>query len=85
MAEPRTRYSDPFPGIYKICFRGRVDARWVSEFDRLTLNRHGEDSCLTGVIIDQAELYGLLRRTRDLGLPLISVLRIATPGEGEKS
>lgn len=81
MSERSTRQSDTFPGIYEICFRGRIDTHWVSEFDRLTLIRRGDDSCLTGVIIDQAELYGLLRRTRDLGLPLISVLRIATPGE----
>ncbi len=62
------------PGWYEIRIQGHLDARWAAWFDGLTLT-HGSDgsTILRGPVVDQAALYGLLQKTRDLGLPLISV------------
>ncbi len=60
--------------VYEICLKGHLDARWADWFEGLTitLTEHG-DTLLTGPVIDQAALYGLLKKVRDLGLPLLSV------------
>lgn len=62
------------PLCYAIRLRGHLDARWADWFDGLhiTLEEDG-DTLLTGPIMDQAALHGLLKKVRDLGLPLISV------------
>jgi hypothetical protein len=62
------------PGRYEIRLKGHLDARWAAWFDGLTLS-HGTDgtTLLHGPVADQAALHGLLQKTRDLGLPLISV------------
>jgi hypothetical protein len=66
---------------YEIRIGGHLDDRWVQWFDGLGLV-HGIDG--TTVIrcpaMDQAALHGLLRRVRDVGLPLVSVTRV-DPGE----
>jgi hypothetical protein len=65
------------PGWYEIRLKGHLDNRWASWFEGLTITR--EDSghtLLTGPVIDQAALHGLLRRVRDLGLPLLSVMQV---------
>ena len=63
--------------IYQFRIKGHLDAQWAEWFDGLTitLEENGE-SCLTGPVIDQAALFGFLKKVRDLGLPLISVMRI---------
>jgi hypothetical protein len=65
------------PGQYEIRLQGHLDARWAAWFDGLTLI-HGTDgtTLLRGAVADQAALHGLLQKTRDLGLPLISVERV---------
>ena len=62
------------PGRYEIRLKGHLDARWAAWFDGLTI-AHGSDgtTLIHGPVADQAALYGLLQKTRDLGLPLISV------------
>jgi hypothetical protein len=63
------------PGWYEIRIKGHLDSRWAAWFDGLTLT-HGSDGTTTtihGPVADQAALYGLLQKTRDLGLALISV------------
>lgn len=62
--------------VYQICVLGHLDARWLSRFAglHLTLTPAGE-TILTGPIVDQAALFGLLNQIRDLGLDLISVQR----------
>ncbi len=62
------------PGRYEIRVRGHLDTRWAAWFDGLTLT-HGSDgtTIIDGPVADQAALYGLLQKTRDLGLPLLSV------------
>jgi hypothetical protein len=66
------------PGRYEIRVRGHLDARRAAWFDglSLTLERDGT-SVLRGSVPDQAALYGLLTKVRDLGLPLIAVTPIA--------
>lgn len=62
---------------YQIRLQGHLGRQWATWFEGLTitLNESGE-TVLTGPLIDQAALYGLLRKVRDVGLPLLSVTRI---------
>ena len=65
------------PGLYEIRIKGHLDNRWASWFDGLSITREDNgETRLTGPVVDQAALHGLLRRVRDLALPLISVNRI---------
>ena len=67
------------PALYEIRVRGHLDDRWAARFDGLTLTREGSgDTLLIGPVVDQAALYGLLRKVRDMGVPLISVTLIGT-------
>jgi hypothetical protein len=62
------------PMIYQIRIKGHLGRHWANWFEELsiTLEDNG-DTLLTGPVVDQAALFGLLRKVRDLGLPLISV------------
>jgi hypothetical protein len=65
------------PGRYEISIQGRLDERWESWFDGMTLTSDtAGTSVLRGRVVDQAALHGVLSRLRDLGLPLVSVRRI---------
>ncbi len=65
------------PGLYKIRLKGHLDERWAERFEGLTLSHDGNGTTiLVGQVVDQAALYGLLRKVRDLGLPLLSVVHI---------
>ncbi|HQY92903.1 MAG: hypothetical protein WAU00_15440 [Caldilinea sp.] len=65
------------PEIYEIRVQGHLDERWAAQFEGLTLTREADGAtCLTGPVVDQAALYGLLRTVRDLGLTLISVSNV---------
>lgn len=69
----------PETPIYEIRVGGHLSDEWVNWFEGLTITLEDNgNTLLTGRIVDQAELYGVLRRIRDLGLPLISVNRIET-------
>ena len=62
------------PGWYEIRFQGRLEERWASWFDGMSVvPEAGGITVLRGPVVDQAALHGLLARLRDLGLPLISV------------
>ena len=78
------QHDDPQqPGWYEIRLRGHLDARWAAWFDGMTLTREGDGTtCIHGPVADQAALHGLLRRVRDLGLPLLSVTRLE-PGQAD--
>jgi hypothetical protein len=61
-------------GRYEIRFKGHLDSRWATWFDGLTLTQESDGTTtIQGPIVDQAALYGVLQKIRDLGLPLISV------------
>jgi hypothetical protein len=65
------------PGQYEIRLKGHLDARWADWFAGLTITwEDNGETQLTGPVADQAALHGLLRKVRDLGLPLLSVLRV---------
>jgi hypothetical protein len=61
------------PTNYRITVRGRLTQHLGSAFERLTLEPGPEQTVLVGEIRDQAHLYGVLDRVRDLGLELVSV------------
>ncbi len=78
MNETDTATSDyEKPGLYEIRIKGHLDNRWADWFDGLTITREDNgDTLLTGPVVDQAALHGLLRKVRDLGLPLVAVMHI---------
>ena len=71
------------PPVYQIRIQGQLGHEWTDWFGGLTirLTDTGE-TLLTGPVVDQAALHGLLRKVRDLGVPLLSVNRVK-PGEAE--
>ncbi len=65
------------PTIYQIRIGSQLGEQWTEWFDQMTLTQADNgDTLLTGPVVDQAALHGLLRRVRDLGLPLISVIQV---------
>jgi hypothetical protein len=67
------------PGRYEIRLRGHLDSRWAAWFDGLSLsNENDGTTVIGGPVADQAALHGLIQKTRDLGLPLISVTFVET-------
>jgi hypothetical protein len=73
--------------FYEIRLKGHLDAQWVTWFDGLniTLEEDG-NTLLSGPVADQAALHGLLRKVRDLGMPLVSVVPVQSnrSEQGEK-
>jgi hypothetical protein len=63
--------------IYEIRVQGRLDQRWSTWFDGLTISYEGEDiTVLRGSLLDEAALHGALIKVRDLALPLLAVSRV---------
>ncbi|MBK7897852.1 MAG: hypothetical protein IPJ90_23805 [Anaerolineaceae bacterium] len=75
MSDRRTSTTDPdAPRIYQIRLEGHLSQQWTGWFDGLAITQTAEgDTLLTGPVIDQAALHGVLKKVRDLGLTLISV------------
>jgi hypothetical protein len=63
--------------VYQIRIKGHLGQQWMDWFDGLTitLEDNGE-TLLTGPVADQAALHGLLKKVRDLGIPLVSINRV---------
>jgi hypothetical protein len=62
---------------YEIRLGGRLDPRWAAWFDGMTLIPADDGSTvLTGAVLDQAALHGVLGKVRDLGLPLLAVTQL---------
>ena len=62
------------PGLYEIRIKGHLDDRWADWFEGLTITLEDNgNTLLTGPVIDQAALHGLLKKVRNLGMPLVSV------------
>ena len=72
------------PGIYEIRLKGHLDDKWADWFEGLTITQEDNgETLLRGPVVDQAALHGVLRKVRDLGLPLLSVMRIdPKPADG---
>ena len=65
------------PGLYEIRLKGHLDARWADQFENMSFTHTSDGTTiLTGPLVDQAALYGVLRKVRDLGLLLVSVNQI---------
>lgn len=69
------------PGYYEIRIMGHLDDRWTDWFEGMTITLETDgETRLTGTVVDQSALHGLLKKVRDLGVQLISVNRIE-PGQ----
>jgi hypothetical protein len=70
--EPKETLTQPV--IYQIRLKGHLGSQWTDWFEGLTITLEEDgDTLLTGPVIDQAALHGLLKKVRDLGMPLVSV------------
>jgi hypothetical protein len=73
------------PMVYEIRVKGHLGREWTDWFECLAIQL--QDNCetlLTGPVVDQAALYGLLKKVRDVGMPLVSVMCVP-PGRLEAS
>ncbi len=73
--------------FYEIRTKGHLDAQWMKWFDGLTITlEENGDTLFSGPVTDQAALHGLLRKVRDIGMPLVSVVKIQSDRseQGEK-
>jgi len=70
---PKTGPSEP--PLYQIRVQGHLGHQWADWFEGLTITLEDNgDTLLAGPVVDQAALHGLLRKVRDLGMPLLSVM-----------
>jgi hypothetical protein len=70
--------------VYCITIKGHLDSEWSDWFDGLTITlADNGETLLTGPIVDQTALHGVLIKIRDLGLPLLSLVRIKPEREEE--
>ena len=84
MSNTRNPTTDPRqPIVYQIRIQGHLGSEWTDWFEGLTitLEDNGE-TLIRGQVVDQAALYGLLRKVRDLGMPLLAVNR-TYPGQAD--
>lgn len=64
------------PTMYEIRVQGHLSLVWQDSFEGLTIILEEDgNTCLTGSIVDQSALHGVIKRIRDLGMPLIEVKR----------
>ena len=77
------RHAPSGAGHCEIRVKGHLEARWTGRFGDLTITRESDGTtALRGPVTDQAALHGLLRKVRDLGLPLVSVTHSAPKRAG---
>jgi hypothetical protein len=68
------------PMVYQIRIEGHLGSRWTEWFGGMTITLEDNgNTLLTGPVVDQAALHGLLKKVRDLGMPLISAVRVKPP------
>ena len=80
---PKTNPSQPM--VYQIRVEGHLGRQWTDWFGGLTITQEDNgDTLLTGPVVDQAALFGWLRKVRDLGMPSLSVIRVK-PGQADAS
>ena len=78
MSNKSVTEADPSqPVLYQIRLKGHLGEHWAEWFEgmTITLADNGE-TLLTGYVVDQAALHGLLKQVRDLGMPLLSIERV---------
>jgi hypothetical protein len=78
--DPNASMAPGTPAVYQIKIQGHLGCQWSDWFDGLTIALEEDGyTVLTGSVVDQAALYGLLNKVRDLGAPLVSVMRVEAP------
>jgi hypothetical protein len=83
---PITTTEPDEPTIYRIRVKGHLAPRWAQWFEPLAIIPEPDgDTLLTGPVVDQAALHGVLKRIRDLGLPLLSIERIGADTPASRS
>jgi hypothetical protein len=81
--EHRSERDKDQPMVYQIRIQGHLSHQWTDWFDGLSIRLEEDgDTLLMGTVIDQAALHGLLKKVRDLGMPLLSVNRVG-PGQAD--
>jgi hypothetical protein len=85
MSSESTSHTDSDqPTIYHIRIKGHLGQHWSDWFEGLTITlQDNGETLLAGPVVDQAALHGLIKKVRDLGLPLVSV-RPVTPDQTEE-
>ena len=74
---PEPIKAHPEPELYEIRVKGHLDAHWANQIEGLTITLEEDgNTLLTCPVVDQAALHGLLKKIRDLGLPLVSVVQV---------
>ena len=86
MAHTRNSETDPNDSlVYEIRIKGHLGPEWTAWFEGLTITLEGSgETLLTGPLVDQAALHSVLKRVRDLGIPLLSVIQVL-PGQADGS
>jgi len=70
------------PALYQIRITGQLSAQWSDWFEGMAISLDDSgDTFITGPVVDQAALYGLLKKVRNLGMPLVSVFQIQSQKE----
>ncbi len=94
MPNMRNQKANPSQSIiYEIRIKGHLGHQWSDWFEGLTITLDEDgNTILTGPVVDQAALHGLLKRVRDLGMPLVSVCPLENgpsttlgPGQSDQS
>ena len=82
--EPKATINPKEPMVYHIRIKGHLDEQWSDWFGGLAIKpQENGDTILTGPVVDQAALHGVLKKVRDAGLPLLAVFCLA-PGQTAK-
>ncbi len=86
MSNKRNPQTDPCQtSVYQIRIKGHLSDQWVDWFEGLTITLEEDgDTLLTGPVVDQAALHGLLKKVRDMGLSLVSI-NCVEPGNPDMS
>ena len=75
--DPKTNPEQP--AIYQISIKGHLGPQWAGWFENATITLQEDgDTLLSLPVVDQAALHGLLKKIRDLGMPLLSVNRVVS-------
>jgi len=73
---PNSKTDKSQPPVYEIRIKGHLGSQWTDWFEGLTITLEEDgNTLLTGPVADQAALHGLLKKVRDLGMPLVSVIQ----------
>ena len=81
--KPNPKNDPDAPMVYQIRIQGHLGSQWTEWFGNVTITLEDNgNTLLTCPVVDQAALHGLLKKVRNLGLPLLSVIRIE-PGQAD--